>query len=91
MTIEEHAQSIGTVPSFSAILPALESIARGLHAKALAYGIRSAEERKKFVADQLVMLDKLCGWDIEDRTQEFEEMVYGWTALMAELAYRRGV
>ena len=39
----------------------------------------------------MISFDKLCDWDIQERTQAFEEMVYGWTALMAELAYQRGV
>ena len=91
MSIEELARSITTAPNFYTIGVPLEAIARALHREALSFGIPTAEGRERCVKVQLVRLDKLCGWDIENRTQEVEEAIYGMMAHLAELAYQRGV
>ena len=91
MTIEQIAQSIGTVPNFYSIGTQLEAIARALHTEALALGIPTAEGRQRYVHQQMVRLDKLCGWDVENRDQDLEELMYGLAGKLAELAWQRGV
>lgn len=82
MTIEELAKTITAAPNFYSIQAPLTEIGALLNAEARSLGIIDQAKRCEYIKSQLIRLDRLCGWDVANRTQTEEEAIYGMLAYL---------